>query len=169
MAAWSRLVQPGGLPGGEQHRDSWAGRQNTWQLGLCGQQWVAAPSGFPLLLWILFLGADSQEDPPPSLRPGQESRNAYYGGWGCAYNTCGLLTGLRTPLTGTPAHPPHPSLVFESGRFPQHLLPPTPRFPTWLLNYPPAPCLTASLLEVTTLLGVGAPRGQHRFLIPEGT
>lgn len=41
-------MQLGGLPGGEQQRDSWQRQQNTWQLGLCGQQGLAF--GFPLLL-----------------------------------------------------------------------------------------------------------------------
>lgn len=76
--AWSGLVQLGGLPGGEQHRDSWARRQNTWQPRLCGQQGLAF--GFPLLLWILFWGLTLGRTHPLSLGLGRNP-GMLNGGW----------------------------------------------------------------------------------------
>lgn len=104
-------MQLGGLPGGERLRDSWAGWQNTWQLGLCGQQCLA--SGFPLLLWILFLGTDSQEDPPPPLKPGQESRNAYYGWLGVCLQCVRLTHRVEDTSDGHACPPSTPLTGFQ--------------------------------------------------------
>lgn len=71
---------------------------------------------------------------------------------------------------GTPAHPPHPSLDFESGRSPQHI---------WAVVapstcHPPPPGLQHDSLQQASWklppsLVLGLPGGQHRVLIPEGT
>lgn len=69
----------GGLPGGEQYRDSWEGQQNTWQPGLRGKQCLVF--GFPSPLWILFWELSLRRTRPLSLGLGRNPGMFNGGGW----------------------------------------------------------------------------------------
>lgn len=108
-------MQPGGLPGGEQLRDSWAGWQNTYLPG----SWAcvgssALPLGFLCYLGFSFGGLTLGRT---RLLPLGLGGNPGLIWWlGVCLRHVQLTHRAEDTSGGQPAHPPRPSLDFESGR-----------------------------------------------------